>query len=1196
MRQIGTFPQPFNYEVTIEGMLDARMLVPSLADLLTFTEGNYLPNGFLVSVFDGTPSNRGLYQLIDNTDLGNINSWRRIDGIDGNNGLSKTGNYIQLGGSLIKNTTIDTTGYSLDIQANPNGLSSELYFTDTNVTFGNSYINSLEPLIVTTAQVGFGSGVATFGISSQSGLGATQLVVDSVSAIFRDTYNSTGLLYEDDYSAIGVTKDRWIPDWATVKLYGTTANNGLTKTSNNIQLGGVLTDNTNISIDSFNFSISNTSHKTELAITDTYTSLISGDTNGSIDGSYSGVYADKNQAGLEYVVIIGGQSYSSDIILGNNNAFVGMLVRDSLNSKGLTYLADYSLNGTLDDRWIPDWGAVKNFTNTNAEQFLGVIYSKNNFVNLTDFTDVSSGATINSGYISFATGSGNNTFIKQLQVNGSTVLKKYKFSTTFIVDEKSSTSYGIAIGTQSTYSGPGKINIAGKFDMTSNAGSGQVSIVGGDITNLYPTLSTSTTSISFSVGDTIELVFERYMNKFIVSARNVSTSSAYVSTTTTMTYNGSAGIYQPNMGQFSLYNLGGAFRVSDIKINSRQVKNPRLLLFTDSKGEFGTRFITTNVATYLGIANNSTVLESGRGNTTIDMLALLPEIISIKPKIVVISCSSNDIRGGTIPLSTTQANYQTITNTLVSSGITVYHTLPLYEPGLDQTAMEAWLIATYPSSYIRVPIVSTDLVDGTHLNESGMFKWYNAIIDSGFIQIGEKNEAFKFILDQSNTLLTGLTGSQTVYGGFNSGENLTLSSTFNSTKGSIYIGSAQTTSFDEVNSRLLLRTTTGANTLTIGNSGNGLAIHNLSTTSTNAEYLEIKPVSNVFTIQSNNLGTGVQRDLKLSLLNGRAFTIHATPTTAGTFEFAGGTSGTGAVIEVTGTYTAATSRQWFIGAAPTISQTGTAGSSIIYAYPFYNTVGSGLDYFLDFGTSTASNLGGTLTPKFRVDRNGVLTLGTWNGVVIDPVYGGTGQSGYTIGDILSANSAIGLTKISDVAVGNVLLSGGTGTLPLYGKVTSSHIDSTIPTIAGNNTFSGSSNSFTNTVNLNGATNLNGGGNFKSGFGASFYNTGNTFAAQLLVPSLTANRAINIPDISGTMALLSDIAIGGIYSDTVTAQSTFTVSIGSTLANTNYKVVISPDNALSAVSFYINNKTTTTFDIVVLSPLTGTISFEWILVK
>lgn len=48
--------------------------------------------------------------------------------------------------------------------------------------------------------------------------------------------------------------------------------------------------------------------------------------------------------------------------------------------------------------------------------------------------------------------------------------------------------------------------------------------------------------------------------------------------------------------------------------------------------------------------------------------------------------------------------------------------------------------------------------------------------------------------------------------------------------------------------------------------------------------------------------------------------------------------------------------------------------------------------------------------------------------------GGTGLTTYVIGDLLYADSATTLAKLSDVAVGNVLRSGGVGAVPAWGKV------------------------------------------------------------------------------------------------------------------------------------------------------------------
>lgn len=78
MRTQGTYPLEFNYELVIQGMVDSRMFCPTYADLLTYTDANYLMNGFPVFVFDTDQELRGVYQCIDITDLSNPASWEKV--------------------------------------------------------------------------------------------------------------------------------------------------------------------------------------------------------------------------------------------------------------------------------------------------------------------------------------------------------------------------------------------------------------------------------------------------------------------------------------------------------------------------------------------------------------------------------------------------------------------------------------------------------------------------------------------------------------------------------------------------------------------------------------------------------------------------------------------------------------------------------------------------------------------------------------------------------------------------------------------------------------------------------------------------------------------------------------------------------------------------------------------------------------
>ena len=80
--------------------------------------------------------------------------------------------------------------------------------------------------------------------------------------------------------------------------------------------------------------------------------------------------------------------------------------------------------------------------------------------------------------------------------------------------------------------------------------------------------------------------------------------------------------------------------------------------------------------------------------------------------------------------------------------------------------------------------------------------------------------------------------------------------------------------------------------------------------------------------------------------------------------------------------------------------------------------------------------------------------------------------------------------------------------------------------------------------------------------------------------------------AGTRQQLNRQVWGGSFSGTGTATTTFTVTTGFTTANTTYKVNVTPTSSLSAALFYVTNKTTTTFDVMYLAGLTGTVTFDW----
>ena len=134
--------------------------------------------------------------------------------------------------------------------------------------------------------------------------------------------------------------------------------------------------------------------------------------------------------------------------------------------------------------------------------------------------------------------------------------------------------------------------------------------------------------------------------------------------------------------------------------------------------------------------------------------------------------------------------------------------------------------------------------------------------------------------------------------------------------------------------------------------------------------------------------------------------------------------------------------------------------------------------------------------------------------------GGTGQSSYTIGDILYASAATVLSKLADVAVGNALISGGVGVAPGWGKISLTTTVSGVLPVA---------NGGTNTTTSTG--------------------TGDVVLA--VGPTLGLVNATGLPLATGVTGTLS-VALGG------TGQTSYTngqLLIGNTAGNTLGKATL-----------------------------------------
>jgi hypothetical protein len=83
--------------------------------------------------------------------------------------------------------------------------------------------------------------------------------------------------------------------------------------------------------------------------------------------------------------------------------------------------------------------------------------------------------------------------------------------------------------------------------------------------------------------------------------------------------------------------------------------------------------------------------------------------------------------------------------------------------------------------------------------------------------------------------------------------------------------------------------------------------------------------------------------------------------------------------------------------------------------------------------------------------------------------GGTGQSSYTIGDLLYASGSTALSKLAGVATGNSLISGGVGVAPSWGKIgLTTHVSGVLPVAnGGTNSSSASGTALDNITGFSG---------------------------------------------------------------------------------------------------------------------------------
>ena len=253
-------------------------------------------------------------------------------------------------GSLTDDRTITSHGYGL-IFTGDSGNTIELSSRDnTDNSFVHVYPDEMELSSSTGSQYGDiilnGMGLS---LVYNNGTNSSGIYINDDMTVYDDI-NNRGIRYNADYSSNFV--DRSLVDKAYVDNVVNnnlmTARNGLTETSGNLDLGGLLTKNTVIGSEtnSYAFNVINKSNQMNFKV-------------------YSGVstiYGFSSLNGLQPQVETGimDGSNKTSLYLGRNS----IKFTDSINNKGVVYDADYSANFV--DRSLVDKAYVDNAISSNS--------------------------------------------------------------------------------------------------------------------------------------------------------------------------------------------------------------------------------------------------------------------------------------------------------------------------------------------------------------------------------------------------------------------------------------------------------------------------------------------------------------------------------------------------------------------------------------------------------------------------------------------------------------------------------------------------------------------------------------------------------------------------------------------------------------------------------------------------------------
>lgn len=383
--------------------------------------------------------------------------------------------------------------------------------------------------------------------------------------------------------------------------------------------------------------------------------------------------------------------------------------------------------------------ATQNYVNTNASVITsqeGMLYSESSWSSLSAFTNRGATASIVGSSIQLT--GGINSFTQSIDLD-TTMRERWVMHIEQKVGTVSGTSDGIGIGVRSVNPNytPG---IAGILITNNTGNAGKLLLL--DITAGGTVIASSSNAISFSAGDTVVFELERDLFTFTLRGYNKTTGGATNTTSVTYSVAPSPTYVLPNTGTFSVFSVGGTQLITALSVLSKETKRAPLMCLGDSKT---VGYYSSNLGRYSSLASyyfGPTITHAGSADRLNELLETTDEVLAIKPINATISIGSNDIAYGA-SVAQVFANYKQYVTILQNGGINVFHLLPFYQPTIvaELDSLADSIRITYPASNVidcRTPMRECPSCylsgDNVHPNAAGDSLIAMTIINSGLLR------------------------------------------------------------------------------------------------------------------------------------------------------------------------------------------------------------------------------------------------------------------------------------------------------------------------------------------------------------------------------------------------------------------------------------------------------------------------------